>query len=432
MVRVPLLCWILVMAFAQLAQAETIEDLIATGELEASVVVKTQAPLFQRSPVVIAVEVGTPHRFSQGIRVRDFTVPGTLVRPTSDFAFTENRRRWGNSWTYKSWSFQLYAERTGALQTPALTTFISVETEEHGVLEGEVSLAVPPLEVQAPPGTEGLDSWVAATSFTAEESWEGILETYQVGDAITRVRRFNIKDTPAMAIPASPSIELNGISIYEAPALVDDKAVGGSLEGVREERVVFTVQGGGTHTIPGHRIHWFNLNSRTVEHIDFPERTLEVPGPPAAANSISPEPRTITAILLVGGLVALGAALGVFLFRRLRRRTWPRDLRDRLETWRDRGRLKAAFMRAAEQQDSRRCLTLLYQRMSEHGEWQLSTACASDQRLSAVSAALMAHAYGGGQPPEVSELQRLWNACTTAKKQRENLNELRLNPGPSQ
>ena len=88
-------------------------------------------------------------------------------------------------------------------------------------------------------------------------------------------------------------------------------------------------------------------------------------------------------------------------------------------------------MHAAAQQDSRGCVDLLYQRMAEHAEWQLSTACVDDPQLSAASAALMAHAYGDGHPPEVSELQRLWEVCTTPKKQRESLNVLRINPAPT-
>jgi hypothetical protein len=425
-------CLILVLAIAPVAQAETIEGLTAAGELEARVVVETPAPLFQKAPIVIAVEVGTSRRFSRGTRVRDFTVPGTLVRPTSKFAFNETRRRGGDSWAFQSWRFQLYSERTGALRIPALTTFVSVDTETHGVVEGEVRLQVPPLEIEAPPGTQGLASWVVATGFEVDESWEGVLEAYQIGDAITRIRRFTINDTPAMAIPASPQVELDGVQVYHAPALVDDKAVRGSLEGVREERVVFTVEAGGTHTIPGHRIHWFNLNTKTVEQIDFPGRTLEVAGSATPDAAAAPELRGKTENLLYWGLAVLGAALSYLLLRWLRRRTWYHYLRDHLEVWRGHRRTQTAFMRAAAQQDSRRCLALLYKRMSEHAEWQLSTACATDPKLSAVSAALMAHAYGDGQPPQASELQRLWEVCTKPKKQRDNRNGLRLNPGPSQ
>jgi hypothetical protein len=427
-----LLCLILILSIARVAQTETIEDLIAAGELEARVVVETPAPLFQKAPIVIAVEVGTPFRFKRGTRVRDFTVPGTLVRPTAKFAFNETQRRGGDTWAFQSLRFRLYSERAGSLRTPPLATFISVDTETHGVVEGEVMLQVPPLEIEPPPGTEGLASWVAATEFEVDESWEGVLEVYQVGDAVTRIRRFVINGAPAMAIPASPQIKLDGVQVYNAPELVDDKTVGGSLEGVREESVVFTVKAGGTYSIPGHQINWFNLNTRTVEQIDFPGRTLDVSGPATSDAAAAPEPSYDMENLLYLGLAVLGVALSYLLLRWLHRTTWYHSIRDHLSIWRGRRRTKTAFMRAAAQQDSRCCLALLYKRMAEHGEWQLSTACAADPQLSGVSAALMAHAYGEGQPPEASELQRLWEVCTAPKKQRDKLNELRLNPGPSQ
>ncbi|NWK57245.1 hypothetical protein HW115_16605 [Verrucomicrobiaceae bacterium N1E253] len=89
-------------------------------------------------------------------------------------------------------------------------------------------------------------------------------------------------------------------------------------------------------------------------------------------------------------------------------------------------------MHAAKQQDSQRCLELLYQQMSEHAEWQLSTACANDPQKKAAAEALMAHAFGGGQPPEVSEVQGLWELCKGPKRKQESADTLQLNPGPSQ
>lgn len=431
-----LLVLILVILSAPVALAETIEDLITAGELEARAIVQTPAPLFQKSPVVIAVEVGTPSRFSKrGTRVRDFTVPGTLVRPISKFAFNETRRRGGDSWAFQSWRFELYSERSGTLSVPSLTTFISVETGTNGVVEGEMKLQVPPLEIEIPPGTEELPSWVAATEFEVDESWEGLLETYQVGDAITRIRRFMIKDAPAMAIPESPQVELDGVQVYHAPALVDDKAVGGSLQGLREERVVFTIKTGGTHMIPGLRLHWFNIKTQAVEIIDLPGRTLDLPGTVKPNSAKVSDPKDDTGNPLIWALLVLGVVLSYLLvrwIRRFRRTTWYRTVCEHLDTWQAHRRTRKDFMRAAAQQDSRRCLALLYKRMSDYPEWQLSTACATDPQLRDVSASLMAHAYSDGKPPETSELQRLWEVCTTPEKQRYKQNELRLNPGPSQ
>jgi len=379
------------------------------------------------------VEVGTPYRFSSVTRVRDFTVPGTLVRRITKSAFNETRRKEGKSWNFQSLRFALHSERTGRLSIPTLTAFISIETEANGVVSGELKLTVPPLEVEVPPGTGDLSSWVAADTFKVEETWEGTLKTYEVGDAVTRVRRFTISGSPAMAIPESPPIELDGVEVYHAPALVDDKEVGGVLQGEREERVIFTFKGGGTHTIPEQNIHWFNLKTKAVEKIDFPGRVLEVSGAPVSSEAAAnPKQRGNKKGLWYGGLTALVAALGYLLFRWISRQSWLHLVRNRFDTLRYNRRTRKDFMQAAEQQNSSRCLELLYQRMSAHAEWQLSSACANDQQLSATADKLMAHAFGDGPPPETSEVQRLWELCRVAKNKQAISNTLQLNPGPSQ
>ena len=430
-----ILSLILILATGQVAQSKTIENLLSAGKLEARAVVQTPDPLYQKAPVVIAVEVGTPNRFSsRGTRVRDFTVPGTVIRPSSEFAFNETRRREGNRWEFQTWRFELYSERAGTVSIPPLTTFISVENGTNGVVEGEIQLQVPSLKIVEPPGTQGLASWVAATEFKIDESWEGILETYQIGDAVTRIRRFTIKGAPAMAIPESPRVELDGVQVYQAPALVDDKAVGGALEGIREERVVFTIKAGGSHAIPGDRFDWFNLNTNAVETIDLPGRTLDLPGTAKSGSPKSSEPEGEPGNPLVWGLTVLGVSLSWLLVRwsrRIRRTTGYRMVFDHLEIMRNHRRAKKDFMRAAAQQDSRRCLALLYKRMSAHPDWQLSAACENDPQLRAISAALMAHAYGDGQPLAASELKQLWRVRTKHKKQRDKVTALRLNPGPS-
>ena len=424
-------CLILLLAIAQVAGAESIQDLLDAGKLEARAVVKTLSPHSQKAPIEIVVEVGTPVRFKGGTRVRDFTVPGTLVRRTTRSAFNETRRRDGDSWDFQSWRFELHAERLGKLRVPPLNTFISVETEEDGLVEGEIKLTVPSLQIETPPGTESLESWVAANKFKVEESWEGELESYEIGDAVTRIRTFTIQGAPAMAIPASPRIDLKGVDIYHAPPSVDDQEVGGLLEGVREERVVFTFKGGGSFAIPDDRIHWFKVGAGVVEPIDLPGRSLEVSGPAAPAAKNEPKAEGDPVKLWPWLLAGVGIGLAYLLFRWIRRATWPRRLRERLALLGSHRRMKAAFKDAATRQDSRGCLDILYQRMSEHAEWQLSAACGHDPRLRATSEALMAHAYGDGPAPEVKDVLRLWELGSVPRRRPAETRGLSLNPGPS-
>jgi len=237
-----------------------------------------------------------------------------------------------------------------------LTTFISVETETNGVVEGEIKLPVPSLEIKKPPGVKGLSPWIAATELTADESWEGISKDYQVGDAITRIRRFTIKGAPAMVIPASPDVKLDGIHVYNAPALVEDKAVGGSFEGVREERVVFTIKSGGERTLPGHQIHWFNPTSQKIEKIEFPSRRIDVPGGAPSASSTTAESSDETKNFAIWALAVLGVVFGFWLLRWIGRRTWFKTFCKQFNIWKAHQRTKKDFMKAASQQDSRQCL----------------------------------------------------------------------------
>ncbi|WP_083912918.1 BatD family protein [Rubritalea marina] len=424
--------FLLIMVMAQMVSAETIEGLLSAGKLEARALVATPAPHYRKAPVEIVIEVGTPDRFNGSIRVRDFTVPTTLVRRMSKTAKNETRRREGVSWKFQTWRYQVHAEHEGTLGFPELTTFISVETEAHGEVKGALKLTVPAIQIVPAPGTEGLDSWVAATAFDVEESWESEQESYEVGDAVTRVRKFTIKGAPAMAIPESARIDFDGIYVYQAPALVDDQEVGGALQGTREERVVFTFKGGGSFTIPEEQIHWFNLQSQSVERIDFAERILQVSGPPVSADrSADAAPRN-AATWWYAGLAALLMVSAYLLARRTHGSLRIAQVRESLQAARRKRQDRAAFMQAAEAQNSHRCLELLYQQMAELSSWELRAACQHDPRMLAASEALMAHAFGSGKVPEPSEVKFLWQLSKAPKTQQRESNKLELNPGCSE
>ena len=430
------LLWLMLLSLSvQFAQAtesieiKTIEDLISAGELEAQLVIETKPPLYQKAPIEISVEVGTDRWFKRGTKVHDFIVAETLVRPTSSFAFNDSRRRDGDTWSFQSWSFYLYAQKTGRLQTPPLTVFISVDTEMHGVIEGEITLEAPELEIQAPPGSEALDYWVASTDFTVDESWEGELEEYQVGDAVTRIRRFTIDSAPAMSIPDSPEIKLDGLQVYQAPAKVNDKTVRGSIQGIREEKTVITFNTAGSFTIPDDQLFWLDLDTNSVETIELPGREFEVSGLSLGSQiSLKPSFKENKWLFLYTGIGILALALSFFVIRKLIQLPSFISIRNRLDLAKQKRQLKAGYMRAASEQNTQQCLNLLYERMSDYSQWQLEMACAHDQELSRVSAALLAHAYGVGKAPEVNELKMLWKVTDVTKNNMDCEVSLQLNP----
>lgn len=426
--------FLLVLVLGQVVSAESIEQLLSNARLEARAFVSTPAPHYRKAPVEIVIEVGTPDRFSGSIKVRDFTVPSTLVRRMTKTAMNEKRRREGVTWNFQTWRYQLHSERLGTLNLPEMTAYIAVETESEGEVKGELKLSVPAIQIVEAPGTDDLKSWVAANEFKVEEIWEGEQESYQVGDAVTRIRKFTVKGSPAMAIPESTSIEIEGVNVYRAPSLVDDQEVGGVLQGIREERDVFTFKGGGTFTIQEERIHWFNLQTQALDSIDFAERILKVSGPEISTDRSAIEsPAAGSAVVWwYIGLTAFLVILAYLVIRRVNHSAGLASIRGTFQAACRKRQDRAKFMRAAKEQDSHRCLELLYQQMADLPEWQLSAACKGDPRMLDAAEALMAHAFGNGDVPKVGMLKCLWELSDKAKVPRRESHKLQLNPGCSE
>ncbi len=407
--------------------ATTLEELLADGQLSAEVVVDTPPPLYQRAPIVLAVEVATPRWFSRGTRVRDFRVPGALVRPVSNFADNQSRRIDGDSWSVQRWRFRLFAQNPGPLSLPPLRVFVSVSTADHGVVDGELQLQPPVIKTIAPPGTENLESWVAASSLRIDERWDGELESYVAGDALTRHREFLIEDAPAMVIPGAADTQIEGLSVYTAPAEVADRSDRGRLSGVRRERQVFTFEQPGTYTLPGASYAWFNTRTATIETIALPERVVvvgtgaEQADTAGADSSRATLPWQVIAALIVfaTGLVLLARSrVGEFIARGIRR-------------LRERWKRERAFARALREGDSQRILALLYQRLDTTSHNQLVTAFAAMPRERATCEQLMAHAYGNGEAPQKAEIRKLWKNLGAASPAPTAGRSLSLNPAPS-
>jgi hypothetical protein len=118
-------------------QSATPESLLASGELAAALVVDTEGPLYQRAPLVLAVEVATPRWFSRGTRVSSFRIPGAVLRPMSNFASNQSQRINGQTWSMQRWRFRVFPQEPGLLRIPELRVFVSVNTESDGNVEGE-------------------------------------------------------------------------------------------------------------------------------------------------------------------------------------------------------------------------------------------------------------------------------------------------------
>lgn len=395
-----------------------LEDLIAAGDLSVTVTVDTQAPYYLRAPLIFAVEVATPRWFSRGTRVRDFRVENAIVRPVSAFADNQSQQRDAVTWSMQRWRFRLYPQREGTLTLPHLSVFVSVNTEEHGVVEGDVSVTPMALRIETPPGLDSGDTWVATPSLRIEQQWSGLNEVYLPGDAISRTRRFTIEDAPAMVLDARELPDIPGLSLYQAPARLDDESSRGSLRGIREEQLVITAEQAGDFTIPGAAYTWLNTRTGNLETIELEAYSFRVQnvadsGSPVGAGAKSewPSPASLRALLIpVSGLMI--AIATIWLLRRSIRFPALQHVIDRGKSSLHYLGAKKDYYRAAQSQDAVRCLNLLYEQLCQGSDARsLAIAVGDDRRANNTLRQLLARAYAPGHEgglPDRDDMQQLW------------------------
>jgi hypothetical protein len=391
------------------------------------------------------VEIATARWFGRGTRVRDFRIPGAVLRPVSTFADNSSRRINGETWSVQRWRFRVFPRESGRLTIPQLRVFVSVNTETDGTVEGELTLPSTTARIVSPPGTENLDIWVATPTLSIEQHWEGSLDAYLPGDAITRTRSFVVEDAPAMMLQGSETPQIPGLSFYQAPANVVDESHRGTLTGKREERMVITFEAPGHYQIPGLDYVWFNTGTGRLETISLPALELEV-----LAAEAMPRESAKRSAWLPGTPLILGSGAAVLLMLLLwlsRHSELSKRARTLVRRRLLQQRSRSAYLQALQQNNSALCLQLLYQQLAQSGsQRQLQDAvrahAAGQGRLFADAEQtpehslrlLLEHGYGQGDAlPGHKAAAELWKAVSEHSKDSDNetSSPLQLNPGAS-
>ncbi|WP_439106061.1 hypothetical protein [Congregibacter sp.] len=421
--------------------ATTLEALRDNNELRASVRVDSDDALYQRAPFILVVEIATARWFSRGTQVSDFRIPGAVVRPVSNFADNSSRRIDGDTWSVQRWRFRVFPQEAGLLELPSLQVFASVNTAEHGAVEGEFTLTTTPVQIVATPGVDESLPWIATSSLTIDESWEGLRDNYIPGDAITRTRHFTVQEAPGMMIEASEIADIDGLSLYQAPAEVADQSNRGTLLGTRKETLIVTFESPGNYQLPGLEYQWFDTQKNSVETISLPAIDLEVV---AFAQSQSTADGNLEIAINGPVLLITAVVLTLVLLLWLTRNTGlSRHIHGRAKLRLERMRQYRRFLRALQDKNSALCLQLLFDQLTQTGsQRQLRSAIGTPngplsntevtegrQSLRLSLEQLLEHAYGGGALlPDQKAAVALWKAVSQSADVKKTSQPLRLNP----
>jgi hypothetical protein len=152
----------------------------------------------------------------------------------------------------------------------------------------------------------------------------------QTGDALTLEVRRSADDVPGMVFAPLPRLRIEGLGVYPAEPMVEDRVNRGVLRGTRNDAVTFMCESPGRYEIPEWRFQWWDPQREVLAEQVIPALQLQVTANPAYAGaSRAPGPeRGLRRGLVVLMATALLVALAWFVLRPLAR--WgQRGLRSR-------------------------------------------------------------------------------------------------------
>ncbi|WP_114327351.1 BatD family protein [Candidatus Colwellia aromaticivorans] len=253
-------------------QALTIENLINSNQLTIETQIQNQKQQIVGQPLIFTVEVSTNRWFNKGTQLKTFELTDTVILANSEITINSTKKINGRTWSSQTREITLYPTRSGEYILPSIDVLISVNTENNGVVEGIIATTEQPFTISLPEALVSLESFLVSTKVSL--TIEGSLDkehSYEIGEAITQTITINATNTPAMMIPPLATQELTGISIYQKPAQVFDKANRGELLGTRIETITYIFEQAGDYKIPQQIIYWWNTSNNKLEEIIIPE-----------------------------------------------------------------------------------------------------------------------------------------------------------------
>lgn len=365
---------------------------------QASVTLDPDGPVTVGTPVEVSVTLLVPSYMPKPPVWPDLQIADAITRLPDRATNPVTQRIGSESWSGISRTWEIVPQRPADFELGAATATVTyADPETNAPREVEVALPEIAFSATVPPGAEGIDPFLAATSLTLSAKIDGLSDAPKPGDAFTFTLTTTAEGPPAMLLP--PLVEgletPPGLRAYpRQPALADGPPAS------RTEAVTYVIEAPGSYALPALRVDWWNTAAASRETASTDPISLEVPAPAGwrppgdAAGGLASPLRMWIAVVAA---LALALALA-FLLRR--RRHPPAEARE--PSLRER----RSALRSAVLEDSPGVIRLRL------GEWRAALPGALPARdgdaIEAALAALDRAAYGpaGGRGSDEATRRR--------------------------
>jgi hypothetical protein len=247
---------------------------------------KSGGPFWVGQRITIVVDLLVPGYFASAANSDIPDPEGVLLMPPDDHPSVSSTTIDDIRYSVQRHELNAWAMHDGAQSIPAITTRFAFKRQPLDKEEVTVSKASKPIpiEVNRPPGTEGMGTIISARNLSVEENWQPQPgdATVQAGTAFIRTVTFSAPNVPGMIFPPFPSDPIDGLGVYSKPQ-INDQSDRGTLSGSRTDSITYLAKRPGQYTIPATSFSWFDLDSGELKNVNLPAQTLNVVVNPALA-----------------------------------------------------------------------------------------------------------------------------------------------------
>lgn len=287
---------------------------------QATLTLDPAGPVTVGTPVTVTATVLVPTFMPSPPVWPDLQIADAVTRQPARATHPVTQRIGRDSWSGVARTWQIIPQRAADydLGAPEVAITYADPGDSHPVT---ATLALPDIAFSAsvPPGAEGIDPFLAATSLELTARLDGLPEAPKPGDAVTLTLTAAAAGPPAILIPplAARLVTPAGLRAYpREPVLADGPTA------TRTEAVTYVIEAPGTYAFPALALDWWNTTGGRRETATTDPLQVIVPAPPGW-GAAGPRGHARALALSAAALGALAAAVAAVLVGLRRRRARP-------------------------------------------------------------------------------------------------------------
>jgi hypothetical protein len=237
-------------------------------------------PVWVGQRVTIKVALLTTTFFASAPVFQLPTIPHALLMQIEDHPVLGTEQIDDTTYNVQQHELALFMLRPGSYTVPAfMVRFASAPHYGEPSVEHQLTTQAIQVEARMPPGAEHLPSLISTRELRVTETWQPQPTQAHLGDAFTRTITLSAPDVPGMVLPPLPLAQVDGLTVYPKPPIVQDQVERGTFIGQRIQAVTYVCERPGSMTLPALIIPWWDVEKHTLRQVTLPALTLKVVTP---------------------------------------------------------------------------------------------------------------------------------------------------------